>query len=196
MTARQTWKSAIDTPELYFPARGWERVTAYQLGDEGCDYGRWTGKHPTERPPTWKTDLEPRSFYVRAVKGGYTHQELAPKIPEKSSYVAFQDNSYSSQILRADDGDFIDGRSNDGGKKPSMAEESFSFLDEDESGFVLTPSVITMRTPRTSFTKGDIDRILARDDEVDDDEARIKYVGESAIADFDVKLNDVITEFD
>ena len=196
MTARQTWKSAIDTPELYFPARGWERVTAYQLGDEGCDYGRWTGKRPTERPPTWKTDLEPRSFYVRAVKGGYTHQELAPKIPEKSSYVAFQDNSYSSQILRADDGDFIDGRSNDGGKKPSMAEESFSFLDEDESGFVLTPSAITMRTPRTSFTKADIDRILARDDEVDDDEARIKYVGESAIADFDVKLNDVITEFD
>merc|ERR1712216_488599 len=71
MTARQTWKSAIDTPELYFPARGWERVTAYQLGDDGCDYGRWTGKRPTARPPTWKTDLEPRSFYVRAVKGGY-----------------------------------------------------------------------------------------------------------------------------
>ena len=34
------------------------------------------------------------------------------------------------------------------------------------------------------------------DDEIDDDEARIKSVGQSAMADFEVKLNDVITEFD
>ncbi|CAL6299057.1 unnamed protein product [Bathycoccus prasinos] len=197
-TARQTWKSAIDTPELYFPARGWERVTAYQLGDDGCDYGRWTGKRPTARPPTWKTDLEPRSFYVRAVKGGYTHQELAPKIPEKSSYVAFQDDSYSSKILRADfEEDFLDHNNNDDNNNDNnKKEESFSFLDEDESGFVLTPSAITMRTPRTSYTKADIDKILAPDDEIDDDEARIKSVGQSAMADFEVKLNDVITEFD
>ncbi|CAL6306228.1 unnamed protein product [Bathycoccus prasinos] len=198
MTARQTWKSAIDTPELYFPARGWERVTAYQLGDDGCDYGRWTGKRPTARPPTWKTDLEPRSFYVRAVKGGYTHQELAPKIPEKSSYVAFQDDSYSSKILRADfEEDFLDHNNNDDNNNDNnKKEESFSFLDEDESGFVLTPSAITMRTPRTSYTKADINKILAPDDEIDDDEARIKSVGQSAMADFEVKLNDVITEFD
>jgi methyltransferase (TIGR00027 family) len=197
MTARQTWKSAIDTPELYFPARGWERVTAYQLGDDGCDYGRWTGKRPTARPPTWKTDLEPRSFYVRAVKGGYTHQELAPKIPEKSSYVAFRDDSYSSKILRADfEEDFLDHNNNDDNNDNNKKEESFSFLDEDESGFVLTPSAITMRTPRTSYTKADIDKILAPDDEIDDDEARIKSVGQSAMADFEVKLNDVITEFD
>ena len=197
MTARQTWKSAIDTPELYFPARGWERVTAYQLGDDGCDYGRWTGKRPTARPPTWKTDLEPRSFYVRAVKGGYTHQELAPKIPEKSSYVAFQDDSYSSKILRADfEEDFLDHNNNGDNNDNNKKEESFSFLDEDESGFVLTPSAITMRTPRTSYTKADIDKILAPDDEIDDDEARIKSVGQSAMADFEVKLNDVITEFD
>ncbi|CAL6300833.1 unnamed protein product [Bathycoccus prasinos] len=197
-TARQTWKSAIDTPELYFPARGWERVTAYQLGDDGCDYGRWTGKRPTARPPTWKTDLEPRSFYVRAVKGGYTHQELAPKIPEKSSYVAFQDDSYSSKILRADfEEDFLDHNNNDDNNNDNnKKEESFSFLDEDESGFVLTPSAITMRTPRTSYTKADIDKILAPDDVIDDDEARIKSVGQSAMADFEVKLNDVITEFD
>ena len=204
MTARQTWKSAIDTPELYFPARGWGRVTAYQLGDDGCDYGRWTGKRPTARPPTWKTDLEPRSFYVRAVKGGYTHQELAPKIPEKSSYVAFQDDSYSSKILRADfEEDGVDhnnslfGYNNDNNNNnKKKLEESFSFLDEDESGFVLTPSAITMRMPRTSYTKADIDKILAPDDEIDDDEARIKSVGQSAMADFEVKLNDVITEFD
>ena len=197
MTARQTWKSAIDTPELYFPARGWERVTAYQLGDDGCDYGRWTGKRPTARPPTWKTDLEPRSFYVRAVKGGYTHQELAPKIPEKSSYVAFRDDSYSSKILRADfEEDFLDHNNNGDNNDNNKKEESFSFLDEDESGFVLTPSASTMRTPRTSYTKADIDKILAPDDEIDDDEARIKSVGQLAMADFEVKLNDVITEFD
>jgi hypothetical protein len=85
-----------------------------------------------------------------------------------------------------------DDNNNDNNKK----EESFSFLDEDESGFVLTPSAITMRTPRTSYTKADIDKILAPDDEIDDDEARIKSVGQSAMADFEVKLNDVITEFD
>ena len=200
MTARQTWKSAIDTPELYFPARGWERVTAYQLGDDGCDYGRWTGKRPTERPPTWKTDLEPRSFYVRAVKGGYSHQEFQPKTapPPRSfvgvqdnSFVAFQDNSYSSKILRGDDFDDDDDK-----KKKEDQSSSLSLLDEDESGFVLTPFRPNLKEPRQTYTKSDIDEILRADDDIDDEEARIKYVGQSAMADFEVKLNDVITEFD
>ena len=87
------------------------------------------------------------------MKGGYTHQELAPKIPEKSSYVAFQDDSYSSKILRADfEEDLLDHNNNDNNNDNNKKEESFSFLDEDESDS-LTPSAITMRTPRTSYTK-------------------------------------------
>ena len=93
--------------------------------------------------------------------------------------------------MRGDDFDDDDDK-----KKKEDQSSSLSFLDEDESGFVLTPFRPNLKEPRQTYTKNDIDEILRADDDIDDEEARIKFVGQSAMADFEVKLNDVITEFD
>jgi len=196
-SARQTWKSAIDCPEVYMPARGWKKVKAYQLGEEGCDFGRWTGKAPTERAPQWKTDLEPRSFYIRAAKEGYLNSSSAfssvnyrNKVEQfdyhrpstaSSSYSAVESStSYRNKILDAVD---------QGG------ETSFSYLDEDDAGFISTPSVEIMPA-RHTYSKSDIDRILRADDEIDEEEAMIRRAGQIATMEFEFRLNDVITEFD
>lgn len=69
-SARAMWMSACDAPPAEYFAP-WTLDLAAQLGEAGCDFGRWTGSKPSPVPTdarSFRADVVPRTFYVRASK--------------------------------------------------------------------------------------------------------------------------------